>query len=198
MVPLPKKRGRAQSGRGPSSRGSYRQPAPPVSPLNAAPTGRPWSRRGKRDSIRSEAPRRRRSGMRYRRVRPSKFNGTTSRDTDPDAPRRRCQRRNIRQLITHELAFSGQTMTLKQIAKAIDYHPDRTEIALTRMEEGGQVYRDGADRWAIGMKNPYPHKCPCGPGSQHQFRSAVTRRRGRRVLFPFPYSVPVQSLTGGG
>jgi hypothetical protein len=41
-------------------------------------------------------------------------------------------------------------MTLKQIAKAIDYHPDRTEMALTRVEKGGQVYREGADRWAIG------------------------------------------------
>jgi len=67
----------------------------------------------------------------------------------PEAARRRCQRRNIRQLIVHELAFSGRTMTLKQIAKAIDYHPDRTEMALTRMEEGGQVYRDGPDRWAV-------------------------------------------------
>jgi len=41
-------------------------------------------------------------------------------------------------------------MTLKQIAEAVDYHPDRTEAALMRMEKGGQVYRDGADRWAIG------------------------------------------------
>ena len=69
---------------------------------------------------------------------------------DPEAPSRRRQRRNIRQLIVHELAFCGQTMTLKQIAKAIDYHPDRTETALTRLEKDGQVCRDGADRWAIG------------------------------------------------
>jgi len=70
-------------------------------------------------------------------------------EAGPEAPSRR-QRRNIRQLIVHELAFCGQTMTLNQIAKAIDYHPDRTETALTRMEKDGQVCRDGADRWAIG------------------------------------------------
>jgi hypothetical protein len=75
---------------------------------------------------------------------------TDDAEGDPEAPSQRRQRRNIRQLIVHELAFSGQTMTLKQIAEAVDYHPDRTETALMRMEKGGQVYRDGADRWAIG------------------------------------------------
>jgi hypothetical protein len=75
---------------------------------------------------------------------------TDDAEADPEAPGRRRQRRDIRQLIVHELAFSGQTMTLKQIAEAVDYHPDRTETALMRMEKGGQVYRDGADRWAIG------------------------------------------------
>ena len=75
---------------------------------------------------------------------------TDDAEADPEALSRRRQRRNIRQLIVHELAFSGQAMTLKQIAEAVDYHPDRTETALMRMEKGGQVYRDGADRWAIG------------------------------------------------
>ena len=81
------------------------------------------------------------------------FAGASSIDdteADPEAPRRRRQRRNVRELIVHELAFSGQTMTHKQIARAIDYHPDRTETALTRMERAGQVVRNGADRWAIG------------------------------------------------
>jgi DNA-binding IclR family transcriptional regulator len=60
-------------------------------------------------------------------------------------------RRQIPQLILRELAFSGQAMTVNQIAKAIDYHPERTETALKRMEEGGQVLRNGKDRWAIGV-----------------------------------------------
>jgi hypothetical protein len=49
-------------------------------------------------------------------------------DTEPysKAPQGRRERRNIRQLIVRELAFSGQTMTHKQIATAIEYHPDRT------------------------------------------------------------------------
>src|ERR1700761_7897863 len=63
---------------------------------------------------------------------------TDDAEADPEALSRRRQRRNIRQLIVHELAFSGQTMTLKQIAEAVDYHPDRTETALKRMEKGGQ------------------------------------------------------------
>jgi hypothetical protein len=70
-------------------------------------------------------------------------------ESHPKACERRRERRNIRQLIVRELAFSGQTMTHKQIAKAIEYHPDRTETALQRMEKSGQVIRNGADRWTI-------------------------------------------------
>jgi hypothetical protein len=66
-------------------------------------------------------------------------------------PERRRERRNIRELIVRELAFSGQTMTHKQIAKAIEYHPDRTEAVLQCMEKAGQVHRNGADRWAINV-----------------------------------------------
>ena len=37
-----------------------------------------------------------------------------------------------------------------QIAKAIDYITERTEMALQRMEETGQVVRNAGGRWAIG------------------------------------------------
>lgn len=65
--------------------------------------------------------------------------------------RRRRARRPIPELIARELSFSGQAMTVRQIAKAIDYLPDRTETALNRMEKGGQVVRDEGGRWAVGI-----------------------------------------------
>ena len=45
-------------------------------------------------------------------------------------------------------------MTVRQIAKAIEYTLERTETALNRMEKDGQVHRDEADRWSIGMAAP--------------------------------------------
>jgi hypothetical protein len=68
----------------------------------------------------------------------------------PKEPGRRRVRRHIRELILRELSFSGQAMTATQIAKAIDYLIERTETALERMEETGQVIRDAEGRWAIG------------------------------------------------
>ena len=65
--------------------------------------------------------------------------------------RRRRTRRQIPQLILRELAFSGEAMTARRVAKAIDYIPERTEMTLRRMEESGQVHRNGRDRWAIGI-----------------------------------------------
>src|ERR1700721_147481 len=59
--------------------------------------------------------------------------------SDPKEPGRRRARRQIRELILRELSFSGQAMTATQMAKAIDYLPERTEMALQRMEESGQV-----------------------------------------------------------
>src|SRR3984893_8764445 len=47
--------------------------------------------------------------------------------SDPNEPGRRRVRRQIRELILRELSFSGQAMTAAQIAKAIDYLPERTE-----------------------------------------------------------------------
>jgi|SRR5215472_2856825 len=69
--------------------------------------------------------------------------------TEP-APKRGT-RRNIRELIERELSFSGQPMTARQIAKAIEYTLERTETALSRMEKHGQVLRGEGDRWAAGM-----------------------------------------------
>jgi hypothetical protein len=57
-------------------------------------------------------------------------------------------RRPIRDMILRELS-SGHAMTMAQIAKAIDYIPERTETALERLERDGQVLRNEG-RWAIG------------------------------------------------
>jgi hypothetical protein len=66
-----------------------------------------------------------------------------------EEPRRR--RRPIRELIARELSFSSQPMSATQIAKAIEYLPDRTQAALERMEHAGQVVRNEGGRWAIGL-----------------------------------------------
>ena len=71
-------------------------------------------------------------------------------ESDPQGPDRRRVRRHIPQLILRELSFSGEAMTATQIAKAIDYNPDGTEMALQRMEATGQVLRNAAGRWAVG------------------------------------------------
>ena len=68
----------------------------------------------------------------------------------PNEDGRRRVRRDIRDLILRELSFSGQPMAVIQIAKAIEYIPERTEMALQRMEETGQVFRNAEGRWAIG------------------------------------------------
>ena len=58
-------------------------------------------------------------------------------------------RRPIREMILRELSFCGHEMTTAQIAKAIDYMPERTETALERLERDGQVLRNKG-RWTIG------------------------------------------------
>jgi hypothetical protein len=76
--------------------------------------------------------------------------GNAGADHPEEADRRRA-RRHIPQLISRELSFSGQAMSASQIAKAIDYNLERTEMALQRMEEAGEVLRNGEGRWAIGI-----------------------------------------------
>jgi hypothetical protein len=50
---------------------------------------------------------------------------------------RRGRRRDIRQLIIKELSFSGKSITKHQIAKAINYIPEATEVALKRRKRRG-------------------------------------------------------------
>jgi hypothetical protein len=59
--------------------------------------------------------------------------GDGERASGPEEPRQRRGRRPKPQLILRELSFSGQAMTTAQIAKAIEYLPDRTETALERI-----------------------------------------------------------------
>ena len=96
--------------------------------------------------------------------------------SDPNEPGRRRVRRQIRELILRELSFSGQAMTAAQIAKAIDYLPERTEMALQRMEESGQVLRNAGGRWAIGntaMAQLNGHSAAGGNGKSRSIPEAV-------------------------
>jgi hypothetical protein len=61
--------------------------------------------------------------------------------------RNRAKRRNIPELILNELSFSGKAMTANQIARAIDYLPDRTEEVLKRMANAGQIMQTVEGRW---------------------------------------------------
>jgi hypothetical protein len=91
-------------------------------------------------------------------------------------PGRRRVRRHIRELILRELSFSGQAMTATQIAKAIDYQTERTEMALQRMEETGQVLRNAEGRWAIGstaMAQLNGHTATGGNGKSRSMPDAV-------------------------
>jgi DNA-binding IclR family transcriptional regulator len=71
-----------------------------------------------------------------------------------------------------ELSFSGQAMTATQIAKAIDYQTERTEMALQRMEETGQVLRNAEGRWAIGTQLN-GHAATGGNGKSRSIPDAV-------------------------
>ena len=96
--------------------------------------------------------------------------------SDSNEPGRRRVRRQIRELILRELSFSGQAMTAAQIAKAIDYLPERTEMALQRMEESGQVLRNAGGRWAIGntaMAQLNGHSAAGGNGKSRSIPDAV-------------------------
>jgi DNA-binding transcriptional ArsR family regulator len=66
-------------------------------------------------------------------------------------PGRRRPRRDIMQLILRELSFSGEELTTAQIAKAINYIPERTETALKRLENGGKVRRNERGRWVTSI-----------------------------------------------
>ena len=91
--------------------------------------------------------------------------GDGERASGPQEPRHRRGRRPIPQLILRELSFSGQAMTTAQIAKAIEYLPDRTETALERMESAGQVLRNKEGRWAIVLTKTNGHAATAGNGN---------------------------------
>jgi hypothetical protein len=102
--------------------------------------------------------------------------GSGAAASDPTEFGRRRVRRQIRELILRELSFSGQAMTAAQIAKAIDYLPERTEMALQRMEESGQVLRNAGGRWAIGntaMAQLNGHSAAGGNGKSRSIPDAV-------------------------
>jgi hypothetical protein len=90
--------------------------------------------------------------------------GDGERASGPQEPRRR-GRRPIPQLILRELSFSGQAMTTAQIARAIEYLPDRTETALERMESAGRVLRNKEGRWAIVLTKTNGHAATAGNGN---------------------------------
>jgi hypothetical protein len=85
--------------------------------------------------------------------------------SDPKEPGRRRVRRHIPQLILRELSFSGQAMTTAQIARAIEYLPDRTETALERMESAGRVLRNKEGRWAIVLTKTNGYAATAGNGN---------------------------------
>jgi hypothetical protein len=76
---------------------------------------------------------------------------STTATTTTTQPNKRT-RRNIPQFISNELSFSGKAMTTNQIAKAIDYLPERTEKALERMESSGEIIRTGDGRWTVHIR----------------------------------------------
>jgi predicted transcriptional regulator len=68
---------------------------------------------------------------------------------NPKQPAQRRTRRPIPELIVRELSFSGKPMTARQVATAVDYNLERTETALRRLAEAGQVERNDNDRWEL-------------------------------------------------
>jgi hypothetical protein len=74
----------------------------------------------------------------------------TSNDIEVETHKRhRRKRRDIRQIIIKELSYSGKAMTTQQIAKAIDYLPERTEAALKRLESEGKIIRNRDGLWEV-------------------------------------------------
>jgi hypothetical protein len=68
------------------------------------------------------------------------------RETDQRDKRKR---RDIRQMIIKELSYSGREMTTQQIAKAIDYIPERTEAVLKRLENAGKIIQNRDGLWDV-------------------------------------------------
>jgi Mn-dependent DtxR family transcriptional regulator len=54
-------------------------------------------------------------------------------------------------MIIKELSYSGKAMTTKQIAKAIDYLQERTEVAVKRLESEGKLIRNSSGLWEVSV-----------------------------------------------
>ena len=92
--------------------------------------------------------------------------------TEAKEPRQRRMRRRIPELIQRELSYSGQAMTVRQIAKAVDYNLERTEIVLKRMEEAGQLLRNEGGQWTISTANRAPPNGHAAKSSSGTLREA--------------------------
>jgi len=68
------------------------------------------------------------------------------RETDQ---RHKRKRRDIRHMILKELSYSGREMTTHQIAKAIDYTPERTEAVLKRLANAGKIIQNRDGLWDV-------------------------------------------------
>jgi len=99
----------------------------------------------------------------------------TNAEHDPNELAGRRTRRRVPELIARELSFSGQAMTARQIAKAIDYNLERTETALRRMEEAGQVHQSGDNRWAVGSETEVQLTVHATTAGNGQFSSPRAR-----------------------
>ena len=103
--------------------------------------------------------------------------GQTSADvagslSEAKEPSQRRTRRRIPELIERELSYSGQAMTVRQIAKAVDYNRERTEIVLKRMEEAGQLLRNEGGQWTIPTANRAPTNGHAAKSSSGTLREA--------------------------
>ena len=78
------------------------------------------------------------------------------------------RRRDIRQMIIKELSYSGKIMTTKNIARAIDYIPERTEVALKRLERAGRILQHRDGQWeAVLIAAPRPNGHDLDSVNQH-------------------------------
>jgi hypothetical protein len=74
----------------------------------------------------------------------------TSNDIERETDQRhKRKRRDIRQMIIKELSYLGREMTTQQIAKAIDYIPERTEAVLKRLENAGKIIQNRDGVWDV-------------------------------------------------
>ena len=112
--------------------------------------------------------------------------GDVGPDPHREEPVQRRARRPIREMILRELSFCRHEMTTAQIAKAIDYIPERTETALERLERNGQVLRNEG-RWTIGTtplaqpQTAMPSEATEVPKKQDRSAQKTTVFRGVKV-----------------